>query len=746
MDISSLQVPKAGRSRFSKALPTPPPGLDDRPQTAFRDLPDVPAAPLPPKKNSILITRPSTISLRSKGLDSPLPVLPIMAEAPRPRAQAGPIARKPVALLPTPPSTTEASTKSKAMKRKSSISSLLSAYSRSSSDWAQMSSQESDYTKDSEPSYSPEQEAMKSLPPVPSKKSMEATNDSNSDRTSEVTSYTIIDSFPPPPPLKDPSRPRPRTPSAERPGESAASLSPISLRSGSPRSGREIWRRRASSKSDASLVIAELKLPSSNGSTASTSITPAGKAEPPSLPPPLPAKTKQPALPLPVPSKQQQTTIFPPRTTSVPTTLPGRNIRPVKKAVPLDEDAEMKKLLKLSKLKDLVRRGDSDDDDDDHDDQKRSHSKGEQHELQDMQKQSNVESNVEADKPELPAKDGIMQNKQQPTAATGETSLSPGVPAPPPNESAKATGTTISRRPVGAVPIRNVSQPEPQFGLEKQNAAAPSSQQSAIQSAGTTKPRNPVGTLPHPRQRQQQQQSQRAAPAYPYPRSGPTSPIGGPPRSASGFSQPNQSGSSALSMIGPPRAPGVISTNPQPQATKPVSPGTPHVSPETGSFSPRRIAPQQTSPTGPRSPPFLTQPSAPNNEREGPAVEKPMSAGAAAAVARFPRQQEWGVECTTTGVWAPVPLSSQHYNCFKGHANLMNSRNTNYALACQTCGIADAERRCMCNHCNLRICLPCADILVANGRDLQVTMRILRDQGKIKNWSDYPKRSDTQNA
>ncbi|KAI1128523.1 hypothetical protein F5Y10DRAFT_173679 [Nemania abortiva] len=766
MDISSLQVPKAGRSRFSKALPTPPPGLDDRPQTALRDLPDVPPAPLPPKKNSILITRPSTTSLRSKALDSPLPVLPIMAEAPRPRAQAGPIARKPVALLPTPPTTTEANTKSKAMKRKSSISSLLSAYSRSSSDWAQMSSQESDYTKDSEPSYSPEQEVMKSLPPVPSKKSMETTNDSNSDRTSEVTSYTIIDSFPPPPPLKDPSRPRPRTPSAERPGDKvqggqgdSASLSPISLRSGSPRAGREIWRRRASSKSDASLVIAELKLPSSNGSTASTSVTPAGKAEPPSLLPPLPTKTKQqPALP--PPSKQQQpATTFPPRTTSVPVTLPGRNIRPIKPAVPVDEDGEMKKLLKLSKLKELVRRGDSDDDSDDGGERKRPDKKDEQHELQDIQNPPNVKSNVEADKPELPAKDNVMQNKQQlqqqqnaSRAAAGETSMSPasppGVPAPPPNESGKAAGTAISRRPVGAVPTRNISQPEPQLGLDKKNTTAPNLQPSSALPAGTSQPRNPVGTLPHPRQRQQQ--PQRAAPAYPYPRSGPTSPTGGLPRSVSAFSQPSSSAAPAVPMAGLPRAPGAINTNipnyPQPQASKPTSPGTPHVSPERGSLSPRHIAPQQTSPTVPHSPPFLTQPSAPKKEREELAADQPMSAAAAAAVALFPRKQDWKVECTVDGVLAPKPLSSQHYNCFKGHTNLMNSRNTNYPLACQTCGIADRERRCMCNHCNLRICLPCADVLVANGRDLQVTMKILREQGRIKNWSDYPKRTDAQNA
>lgn len=739
----------------------------------------MPPAPLPPKKNSILITRPSTTSLRSKGLDSPLPILPIMAEAPRPRAQAGPILRKPVALLPTPPATAEVGTKSKAMKRQSSISSLLSAYSRSSSDWAQVSSShESDYTKDSEPSYSPEHEGMKSLPPVPSKKSMETTNDTNSDRTSEVTSYTIIDSFPPPPPLKDPSRSLPRTPRDVRPVDGAqdrevdsASLSSISLRSGSPR-GREIWRRRASSKSDAGLVIAELKLPSSNGSTASTSQTPAAKAEPPSLLPPLPAKTKQqPALPLPPPpppqppkQQQQPATAFPPRTTSVPASLPGRNIRPVKKAEPVDEDDEMKKFLKLSKLKELVRHGDSDEDDDGG--QKRAQKKREEHELSDMQNPLNVESKVEADKPELPAKDNFMQNKQQqyaPRAAAGESSQSlaspPGASAPPPNESGKAIGTPMSRRPVGAVPAPNPNQLGSQLGPNRMNTTGPNLPLSATQATGSLQPSNPVGTLPHPRQRQQQ--TPRAGPAYPFPRSGPTSPTGGTPRSVSTFSQPNQSAAPTGPMAGFHRGPpGAMNTGSPPyyqsQASKQVSPVT-RSGPERGSFSPRNFtAPpqqqqqqqqQQASSGGPKSPPFLPPPAALNSEqREEANADQPMSAEAAAAVGRFPRKQNWSLECTIDGIWPPNVLTEQHYNCFSRHTSLMNSRNTNYALACQTCGVADKARRCMCSHCNLRICIPCTDLLVANGRDLRATMKILKEQGKIRDWSDYRKQGGNQKA
>ncbi|RYC58726.1 hypothetical protein CHU98_g7477 [Xylaria longipes] len=782
MDISSLQVPRAGRSRFSKALPTPPPGLDDRPQTAFRELPNVPPAPPPPKKNSILITKPSIPSLRSKDLDSPLPVLPIMAEPARLRLQAGPIPRKPVAQFPTPPATI-GDAKSKAMKRKSSISSLLSAYSRSSSDWG--ASHESDYTKDSEPSYSPEREGIDGLPPVPSKKSMETTNDANSDRTSEVTSYTIIDSFPPPPPLKDPSRPR--TPSTgtgtvgpvdgvrdrvqNRKGDSA-SLSPVSVRSGSSRAG-PIWQRRASSKSDASLVIAELKLPGSNGSTASTSHIPLGKAEPPFLPlPPLPAKTNQlPALPLPSKQHQPPAATLPPRTVS----LPGRNIRPIKQTEPLDEDNEMKKLMKLSKLKKLVRgRGD---DGDSNEEQK----KGEQHELQETQKPSDV--NTDANKPEPPAKDNHMQEPQQPqqrqahapTTAAGQANSSPAEPsdttAPPQRESGMAAAAAIARRPVGAQPANKLSQ-APLLGLEfeKKNTDLPNLQQLSTQPAGNShprNPRNPAGTLPHPSQRQPRQQQQqqqqrqphRGPPAYPYPRSGPTSPTsptGRTPRSGSTSAHPNQS--AAMATAGFHRPPGAVSTGSpryQPYTSQPVSPGT-RGSPAKASFSPQFMG-SPRAPFPARQPPLGNERGAaaqqsgrsanvPEYKDVSEQPEQPMSNAAAAAVALFPRNHSWKPECTVDGVWPPNPLSDRHYNCHLNHNRFLASRNTHYPLACQTCGIADKERRYMCTYCNLRICVPCVELLAANRRNLRATMDILKEQGKIKVWDQYPKRGADQDT
>ncbi|KAI3336386.1 hypothetical protein HD806DRAFT_3874 [Xylariaceae sp. AK1471] len=774
MDISTLQIPKMGRSRFSKALPTPPPGLDDlddRPRTAFRDLPALPPAPLPPKEKSMLIKSASAISLGSKGFDSPLPVLPIMAEAPRPRVLAGPITRKPVGQSITPPAAPSANTKPKEMKRMSSISSLLSAYSYSSSDSAQKSSHESDFTKDSEPSYSPEREGMDRLPPVPTKTSMETTNDFYSDKASEVTSYTIIDSFPPPPPLKDPSRPR--TPSVTRPFDAVRdgereSASPISLGSGSPRGGREIWRRRASSKSDRGPIIAELKLPGSNGSTASTSHTPAAKAELP-LPPPPPAKTnRQPPLPLPPKTSQQSATTLPPRNAS----LPGRNIRPTKQAESLDEEEEMKRMMKLSKLKELVRRGRGSNDDRD-EEQKGSRKTDEQRGHQEVNKQPYTNGNVEDDKPKPPAKDAPAQEPQkhrQPKASVdaqkAEVSLAPvstsppeELPAPPPKESSQpTTAIAISRRPVGAQP----DQPA-QFAQSAQSSqpALPRNRPElglglSTQSSNTLQPdKNPVGTLPHPSQRQRQ----RPSPAYPHNGSSPTSPTGRALRHMPTFDRLGQS--PATSMAESNRTPGFVSSpdhghQPQPRISNPVSP---QVLTSTGSAGGVRknsvdqdarstpqefVPPPRTTSITTSQPSFHVQPTtlsdvheevtsnALDDEEVAEETREPMSAAAAAAVARFPRQQNWNVKFTADGVQPSKPIDELKYSCYQKHTQFLPSPNVNNPLSCQTCGIADLGPRRSCTYCHLRICLPCLDLLIANGRDLRATTATLKEQGKAR--------------
>ncbi|KAI0434051.1 hypothetical protein F5Y09DRAFT_297049 [Xylaria sp. FL1042] len=722
-----------------------------------------------------------------------------MAEPPRLRAPAGPITRKPVG-LPTPPASVGPKTKSKAMKRQSSISSLLSAYSRSSSDWARRSSHESDFTKESEPSYSPEREDLNSLPPVPSKNSLEITNDTTSDKASEITSYTIIDHFPPPPPLKNPSRPSTPPSTSRRPlggskdregGSTSPSPSTSTLRSGSPRIGREIWRRRASSKSDAGLVIAELKLPSSNGSTASTSHPPPKKAEPPSLPPPLPIKPDSlPALPaLPLPPKEQHkqqqqsaptttTTTLPPRTTS----LPGKNIRPIKQTEPSDTDDEMGKFKGLAKLKGLIRRGNNDDSSDDEQkqsqklQQKASVEKSEQYEHHEMQNLPDIKGKFEADKPAPPAKDvfALQQHAaadapaNAPTSAALEASVlstSSDTPAPPLNEPGKATGTAFPRRAVGTVPTRIPNQSDPlQLEPGKRHINKPKAPSSSIRTLSSLMPIYEGPHLPHPEQGVPPRRTPQPPPlvySHPIPqdlqvRKGPTSPTGATPKSSAIFTLPSQSGAP---MAGPHQAPGAISTggpNAQPQFSKPALPKTQGELGKDG-FSLQELIASPPLASGPASnPSFLTQAPASNKERKTIApglesdgsvfesnetTEQSMSSTAAAAIALFPRGHRWNVKCTVDGVWPPNPVAERHYNCIIKHTKLVDSPNTNYPLACQTCGIADKKRRFMCAFCNLRICQACADILVGNRRDLRVTMEIIKERGMMHDWDEYPKQN-----
>ncbi|KAK7941024.1 uncharacterized protein PG986_013411 [Apiospora aurea] len=193
MDTASLQTPTTGRSRFSKALPAPPPGLHDGlhkgiPNTASppghfkipRKLPSLPQLPPTPATTTTTTTaaafppRKSSVGARLNltNVIPPLPALPpLQKELPTTPKKMNAIPRKAVGQQPaatTPasavpelaPQGKEASTPRK-LKRMSSISSILSAYSSASNvsqDSAHRSSQGSVATKDSEPSLSPERD------------------------------------------------------------------------------------------------------------------------------------------------------------------------------------------------------------------------------------------------------------------------------------------------------------------------------------------------------------------------------------------------------------------------------------------------------------------------------------------------------------------------------------------------------------------------------------------------------------
>lgn len=323
METPTLLTPRSGRSRFSKALPAPPPFLGgDTSTIASRQLPALPdmstTMAFPPRTDS------AGARYMAKPLNSPLPALPSLPSEPEAPRPVKAIPRKAVPIS-SPPSAQPTTTPAK-LKRLSSISSLLSAYSHSTSDSVQRSSHDSSVTKDSAPSFSPEQESM---------------DIKRKEFTDSLAAYSINpyaesasperapmerDRLPPPPPLKNLNRPTtpriglPATPRSARPvappNEADATSSPVSLTNDAPQK-REIWRRRASSKSDRSLAVAGLKLADSHGSTAATA-APTAPTAPIAGPLLLPLQNNS------IPDKSGLS----PRPPNISNGLPGRDIKP----------------------------------------------------------------------------------------------------------------------------------------------------------------------------------------------------------------------------------------------------------------------------------------------------------------------------------------------------------------------------------------------------------------------------------
>ncbi|KAH7329154.1 hypothetical protein B0I35DRAFT_473783 [Stachybotrys elegans] len=303
----SLDVPKAGRSRFSKALPAVP-GLDIAASSSPVYSSSRPTYNAPPTLPQL----PSFVDEDvSSPLNSPLPSLPLSQPQQRPQLSpiGGPptmsIPRRPVAkpLAPPPPPAEPVSPAY-------SLSSLLSAYSHSSGE-----SLVQDVTKDdaAEKTTSPTYTVTTSQQPVAS------------------PNPTIMSSVPRRKPVGDPKPPP--TPAKETPSE--RSVTPPNARPsnsgiGMPSSpSPQIWRRRSLK---GSRDLADLKIDQSHGSTAATQPT-TGQMKPhPRLPsdsqkpqPTLPSDAQKPQPP--APQDSAKALPQPPRAIGLGG-LAGRNIRP----------------------------------------------------------------------------------------------------------------------------------------------------------------------------------------------------------------------------------------------------------------------------------------------------------------------------------------------------------------------------------------------------------------------------------
>ncbi|KAI1384606.1 uncharacterized protein F4822DRAFT_367924 [Hypoxylon trugodes] len=709
MDRPTLQTPKSGRSRFSKALPAPPPELDDdRPLTASREpLPSV-FSPFPPRKDSVSVKTSVSATTSPSGvsnlINSPLPALPptnTMATSTM-QTQTRTIPRKPVGLPSNPApqagaaaAAAAAAAKSKKMKRVSSISSLLSAYSNTSSDSVQRSSQGSIYTKDSEPSNSPEREGMNDAQPPLAKNLSVLPSNPYVDEVSRITDEMRAASLPPPPPpLKDPARPstpvsaRSTDPfAAYRSGDhdGGASASPSNLVGSSPQQ-REIWRRRASSK-DGNILVPELKLSVSHGSTASTSQPP----NPELLPPPPPVKN----------NNSNTTSPLPPRSAS----LPGRNIRPTKQPEPREEE-DMNKLQK--KLKELTTRGET--------------AKGTKNPKDESIK---IGGHTETSIPE-----GLNETMTNPMfAIKGQA-----------EEPAKISYTWVDR---AAKELDKIVPEEPET----------SSESPPMESAEKSISRRPVGaSVPsqpsqqiQPSQFQQNQSSQQKHPTQPSQpeihkkvSSTDLRPQNlGLPR----FPRPSQSNTSLRSPAASPASQNVSETVKSQQPTPPA--GTMPLMLPTDSNEPIKKPELFNMVTALNEPTISPSVSADSMGTRKPTrkVSKDVNTTALSdigesaehitpeqaerineALSRFPRQSE-EVSHPPDAVWPAAPISSKHHNCYVRHVRWVPVKNLNYPLACQTCGVQDTGSRKTCAWCNLRVCFKCHERLMGPYKaDLKLLM------------------------
>lgn len=601
--------------------------------------------------------------------------------------------------LPANP-TPAAAAKSKKMKRVSSISSLLSAYSNTSSDSVQRSSQGSIFTKDSEPSNSPEREGMNDIQQALTKTLPVLPSNPYEDELFLMTDEKIAADLPPPPPLKDATRPS--TPQSARPqgptrtaagaqdGNGSAAESPTLS---SPQR-REIWRRRASSsKSDAGFLIPELKLAVSHGSTASTA-QPANSetAANPDLLPPPPAQSNNSS------SNSTANSPLPPRSGS----LPGRNIRPNRQTEP-QEDSEMRKF--SAKLKGLAGRGDEKDSDS---------RKGESvatSAAPPMQDRSSVEGNS-ATASKTSVETAVFSPAPAPTPAP-IPAAAPSLPMlsfdGPPKESGEKA---ISRRPVRTP---GPAQPEVQKGS----------------SSDMRKPKPPPIGLPRG-PRPSQSTSSLRSPSVPY--------------TVQDTVRPR---------VSPQAAPPPVT---MPSITLPADAKEPIKKPElfniVTALNEPRVSPDSTA-TRVKPPRKVSRDiDATNLSDIGEATEQmtpEQMQQINEALSRFPRA---ALQSTppADSVWQAAPLAEKHFNCYARHARWVPVKNTNYPLSCQTCEVRDASARKTCSFCSLRICFKCHERLTGvykydlkeliNNLDIDQHIEKLKEKDRLEKEQEKGKQKD----
>ncbi|CAG7554432.1 unnamed protein product [Fusarium equiseti] len=277
LTTNSLQPPKTGTSRWSKALPDVPGSdapsfYDDYYDNASPRLPPAKEPPPPPPRSTSISNAkalpPSLPPLHLLSANSPPSAPPKMAI---PRRPIGKISANPP---PPPLKSPQQPFPSQAPPSPSdSLSSILSAYSRSSGESLVRSPYEANSSAlQSEANTSPSHQ----VPLTNTKTGTLESAPTQQQQQYDAPKLPAKDPRPPPLPSKDTKYHLPATPAPVRkpvPEKKLPELNSSSPQSQSQQQQQpQLWRRR-SSKAERNLEFADLKLLSSHGSTAATQST-----------------------------------------------------------------------------------------------------------------------------------------------------------------------------------------------------------------------------------------------------------------------------------------------------------------------------------------------------------------------------------------------------------------------------------------------------------------------------------------
>ena len=667
METSTLRTPNKGRSRFSKALPAPPPSFDSLNMNTMV---------LPKRKESLglpAIPPKEITTMSAKPLDSPLPPVPLKTSAP-PTAMS--IPRRSVASPPvvSPPPPAEPSPVG-------SISSLLSAYSRGSSDSILRSSDGTASTKDSYLEISPKKEdsinnglkKIDFLPPLSfsfsdhevQEKRPEKPQDGPKKAVEKLETLMADLDLPPPPPLKDPQVPRTPTSAPQSPfSATPSSAAPLSATSQSP--PRSQLLRRRSLKKDKPLPLTELKLASSHGSTADSpsqvqKVQQQLSATPETLP----------SLAPPQPSLVSNTAVSP--LSRGYTAFPGRNIKPQTSKEPSTQPPNMGEAVSKieGKLDETFKR-------------RQSNEKV-------IEGGIDVEGNIVKQ----------VESGKEPTFRR----------LPTPEYQKSDVKTPITETIVSPVsPVSLTGSPEGFKAPASTTGSAPAnyggSDVASVRSDATLRPpRGPLPTIPgSPRESGASQGAQTPS----------TEKLSFPLRSAS--KQP------VGAAKGLPRTPAPL--NRQRAPTPSSRPGSSSSDAATGVVP----KPGETAREGPPVKLTLDTKSATVSsfdnavQAAGESIGEPLTPS---HPAYFPKT----LLSTSKEVAFRPAVKESHLRCFTSHATLVSDPNRLGMGKCQVCSKDDNSPRKSCGHCFLHLCEPCSQVLTDMKGNLKQLMEVVKNQG-----------------